>query len=113
LGARHIALTARRELTDEEHQWIANLERQSAHVQVLRCDVANRAELAEAVRVASEQAGHIAQVFHLSGVVRDAPLQSATQGEWEEVFAAKAEAARFLDELTRDQPLRRFVCLSS
>ncbi|WP_234377263.1 type I polyketide synthase, partial [Streptomyces sp. TP-A0356] len=74
----------------------------------------------EAVDVSDREALHslltryrIESVFHTAGVLEDGVLHTTDPDRIERVMRAKADAARTLDELTRDQDLSAFVLFSS
>ncbi|WP_181808927.1 type I polyketide synthase, partial [Streptomyces shenzhenensis] len=113
LGAPHLLLTGRRgphapgarELADE----LAAL---GARVTVAACDLGDRTELAELLRrVPAEYP--LTAVVHTAAAVDDALLSSLTLPQLQRSLRVKAQAARNLDELTRDLPLEAFVLFSS
>ncbi|WP_227025734.1 type I polyketide synthase [Streptomyces fodineus] len=86
----------------------AELAEQGAEVAVVGCDVAER----EAV--AALLAEHpVTAVVHAAGILDDGVLAALTPQRVAEVFRAKVDGARWLDELTRDLDLTRFVLFSS
>ncbi|MFJ8744638.1 type I polyketide synthase [Embleya sp. NPDC127516] len=112
-GVRHLLLLSRRgpaapgaeELTAELHEL-------GAHVTVAACDAADRNALA-AVLAAVPVDHPLTAVVHAAGVLDDAVLDALTPERVAGVFRPKADAARHLDELTRDAPLAAFVLFSS
>ncbi|MGV5039287.1 SDR family NAD(P)-dependent oxidoreductase, partial [Streptomyces sp. NRAIS4] len=81
---------------------------QGAEVAVVACDVAER----EAV--AALLAEHpVSAVVHAAGVVDDGLVTGLTEERLRAVLAPKVDGARWLDELTRDRDLTRFVLFSS
>ncbi|MFG2134073.1 SDR family NAD(P)-dependent oxidoreductase [Streptomyces sp. NPDC048751] len=86
----------------------AELRGLGAEVAVVACDVAER----EAV--AALLAAHpVTAVVHAAGILDDGVLATLTPQRVAEVFRAKVDGARHLDELTRDRDLTRFVLFSS
>ncbi|MFE3169924.1 type I polyketide synthase, partial [Streptomyces sp. NPDC059224] len=86
----------------------AELRELGAVVSVVACDVAER----EAV--AALLAGHpVTAVVHAAGVVDDGLVTDLTEERLAAVLAPKVLGARWLDELTRDRDLTRFVLFSS
>ncbi|MFE6692029.1 type I polyketide synthase [Streptomyces sp. NPDC057743] len=108
-GARRVVLLSRR---GEEAPGALELREEltaaGAEVRIAACDVADRAALAGVL--ADEE---VTAVFHTAGVVDDGVVDGLTPDRFAKVFAPKAEAARHLDELTRDHPLTTFVLFSS
>ncbi|MEU3513255.1 type I polyketide synthase, partial [Streptomyces longwoodensis] len=108
-GVRRLVLASRRgaaasSLTD----LAADLRVQGADITVVACDVAERRA------VAGLLADHpVTAVVHAAGVVDDALITDLDEGRLRAVMAPKVLGARWLDELTRDRDLHRFVLFSS
>ncbi len=76
-------------------------------VEVVRCDVANRAGLAAVLTP------DVKAVVHAAGVLDDGVLDGLTPERFTEVFQAKVTSAFLLDELTRELDLDAFILFSS
>ncbi|MEL3946480.1 type I polyketide synthase [Streptomyces sp. LNU-CPARS28] len=112
-GAGHVLLTSRRGLdAPGAPELLGELEGLGVRVTVAACDAADREALA---RVLGEIPGDVplTGVFHTAGVLDDGVLDSLTPDRMATVFRAKVDAARNLDELTRDADLSAFVLFSS
>ncbi|MFK0297234.1 type I polyketide synthase [Streptomyces sp. NPDC090442] len=108
-GARRVVLLSRRGEdapgTDELRE---ELVAAGAEVRIAACDVADRVALAGVL--ADEE---VSAVFHTAGVLDDGVVDGLTPDRFARVFGPKADAARHLDELTRDHPVTTFVLFSS
>ncbi|MFL6161136.1 MAG: type I polyketide synthase [Jatrophihabitantaceae bacterium] len=87
---------------------VARLTELGAEVELLACDVSDRAALAAAIGDR-----RLSGVVHAAGVVADAPVDRLSDSELAPVFAPKADAAWHLHELTADQRLATFMTFSS
>ncbi|MFB7636777.1 type I polyketide synthase, partial [Streptomyces sp. NPDC056149] len=108
-GARRVVLLSRR---GEDAPGAVELREEltgaGAEVRIAACDVADRVALAGVL--ADEE---VAAVFHTAGVLDDGVVDGLTPDRFAKVLAPKADAARHLDELTRDHPVTAFVLFSS
>ncbi|GGU31720.1 type I polyketide synthase [Lentzea flava] len=75
-------------------------------VEVVQCDVADRAELAEVLK-------DVNAVVHAAGVLDDGVLDGLTPERFADVFRSKVTSAFLLDELTRELDLDAFILFSS
>ncbi|WP_435818656.1 SDR family NAD(P)-dependent oxidoreductase, partial [Micromonospora lupini] len=110
-GVRRLVLVGRRGLSAPGAPELqADLEGLGAEVDVVACNVADRAEVAALVERLGTGLG---AVVHAAGTLDDAILPALTAEQVERVLTAKAESARHLDELTGAHDLSAFVLFSS
>ncbi|MEW2626065.1 type I polyketide synthase [Streptomyces sp. NPDC048106] len=110
-GVRRLVLVSRRG-TDAPGalELRESLTELGASVRIEACDVTRREQVAALL----DSLDHpLTAVVHTAGVLADRLVESMTAQDVARVMAAKADAARHLDELTRDQPLSAFVLFSS
>ena len=91
---------------------VADLREAGAEVRVARCDVADRAAVAEML---ADLPGRypLTAVVHAAGALADGTVESLTARNVDDVLRAKAGGALTLHELTRDRPLSAFVQFSA
>ncbi|MGW4908859.1 SDR family NAD(P)-dependent oxidoreductase [Streptomyces sp. NPDC004270] len=108
-GVRGVVLASRRGAdAPAMAELVAELGELGAEVAVVACDVADRDA------VAGLLAEHpVTAVVHAAGVVDDGLVTGLTEERLAAVLAPKVLGARWLDELTRDRKLTRFVLFSS
>ncbi len=106
-GVRDLLLLSRRGAeapgADRLHAELTGL---GAQVTITACDVSDRGSLAAALAD-----HHVTAVVHTAGVIDDGVITSLTPEQVEKVLRPKADAARYLHELTGE--LTAFVLFSS
>ncbi|PRP97905.1 Erythronolide synthase, modules 1 and 2 [Enhygromyxa salina] len=112
-GVRRLLLISRRGPDSPgAEELVADLQAAGAEVELLACDVGDRAQLADAL--ASIDAAHpLTGVFHTAGVVDDATVAGLDEARLARVFAPKVRGSRNLHELTASHKLVCFVVFSS
>ncbi|ORB62309.1 type I polyketide synthase [Mycobacterium shinjukuense] len=109
-GVRHLVLASRSgQRAEGMAGLVAELTETGARVQVVACDVADRAAAAALV---AELPG-LTAVFHAAGVLDDAVIAGLTAERLDAVLRAKVDGAWNLHELTRDMNVAAFVMFSS
>ncbi|MFF0457525.1 SDR family NAD(P)-dependent oxidoreductase [Nocardia africana] len=110
-GVRHLVLAGRRGPAAAA-DLVAELGALGARVRVAACDVTDR----EAVRqlLGSIPAEHpLGAIVHAAGVVDNGLVDTLTPARIDHCLSAKADAAWYLHELTREAGLSAFVLISS
>ncbi len=112
-GVRHLLLVGRRGIEAPGAARLrTELAGQGAEVTVAACDVGDREELRKVL--GSLSAEHpLTAVVHAAGVLDDGVVTALTPDRTDAVLRPKAEAARYLHELTRHMDLAAFVLFSS
>ncbi|MEU7575979.1 SDR family NAD(P)-dependent oxidoreductase, partial [Micromonospora sp. NPDC049240] len=112
-GVRHLLLLSRRgPAAAGAAELVGELTGLGARVRVAACDVADRNALAEVL--AGVPVEHpVVGVVHTAAVLDDGVIEALTPQRLETVLRAKADAAWWLHELTRDADLGLFVVYSS
>ncbi|WP_191499937.1 SDR family NAD(P)-dependent oxidoreductase, partial [Mycobacterium simulans] len=112
-GVRHLLLASRSGPQapggTQLHQHLTGL---GAQVTITACDTSNPTELAALLANIPSQ-HRLTAVIHTAGVLEDAVITEVTPHQLDTVFAAKADSAWHLHQLTADQDLDTFVMFSS
>ncbi|MFF7649492.1 SDR family NAD(P)-dependent oxidoreductase [Streptomyces sp. NPDC007983] len=110
---RSLVLTSRRgPAADGAQELRAELEALGARVDIVACDVADRADLRELLASVPVDAP-LTGVVHTAGVLDDGVISSLSPERLGAVFRPKVDAAWALHELTADLELDVFVVFSS
>jgi NADPH:quinone reductase-like Zn-dependent oxidoreductase/acyl carrier protein len=112
-GARRVALLGRRDAGAEATRAIESLREVGAEVRAFVADVTDRASLAAALGRVRAELGAVRGVVHAAGLLADAPIERLEWSGCVAAIAPKADGARWLDELTRDDPVELFLLFSS
>ncbi|MER7057076.1 type I polyketide synthase [Streptomyces sp. NPDC000351] len=112
-GVRRLVLASRRGPDAEgATELVTELAEQGATVEVVACDVSDRAQV-EALLAEVSDEHPLRGVVHTAGVTDDGVIAALTPERLARVFAPKVDAVRHLDELTRPLALDLFVVYSS
>ncbi|MFE3442888.1 SDR family NAD(P)-dependent oxidoreductase [Nocardia sp. NPDC059180] len=112
-GVRSLVLASRRGPgAPGAAELVAELSGLGARVRVLACDVSDRGAVVELLAAVPGDAP-LTGVVHTAGVLDDGVVVSLTPERVHTVLAAKADAAWYLHELTRELDLGMFVLYSS
>ncbi|MDJ0463792.1 type I polyketide synthase [Streptomyces sp. H27-C3] len=113
-GAGTLVLVGRSAPSTEAMERITTLRAQGTGVEILRCDIADRSALRQALQGLRD--GGLAPlrgVVHAAGVVADATIANVTPRQIAKVLQPKVEGVRNLDAVTAQDPLDLFVMFSS
>ncbi|WP_170201502.1 type I polyketide synthase [Actinocorallia herbida] len=112
-GVRSLLLASRRgEDAEGAADLRAELRALGARVEIAACDVADRAQVRALLRRVPHDVP-LTAVIHTAGVLDDGAVGAMDADRVDRVFRAKADAAVWLDELTRGLRLDAFVLFSS
>ncbi|MFF5720925.1 SDR family NAD(P)-dependent oxidoreductase [Streptomyces buecherae] len=112
-GASRVVLASRRGVVDEE--LLGRLAELGAVVDVVACDVSDRAAVAEVIGSLAGGEFPLRGVVHAAGVLEDGVFGSLDRGRLGRVWGPKVEGAIVLDEVSRELgvELDLFVVFSS
>lgn len=91
----------------------ARLDQLAVPVLVLKADVSQRHDIAQAIAAVQTSDYPLRGVFHAAGVLDDGTLLQTDWASFERVMTPKVSGAWFLHQLTQEIPLDLFVCFSS
>ena len=112
-GAGAVYLTRyRAPVSPETEHRLGRMRAQGAHVEVIQLDVSDREQVGACLEsVRSKHA--LRGVFHLAMRLDDQPFISMLEEDFMKVYETKSHGARYLDELTAEDPLEHFMMWSS
>ncbi|WP_040698184.1 type I polyketide synthase, partial [Nocardia vinacea] len=112
-GVRSLVLASRRGLAAEgARELVEELTGSGARVAVVACDVSTRAGVEQLLAAVPDE-DPLVGVVHAAGVLDDGVIASLTPQRLDTVLSAKADAAWYLHELTRELDVAMFVMYSS
>ncbi|GAA2042529.1 hypothetical protein GCM10009839_51640 [Catenulispora yoronensis] len=113
-GAERLVLTSRSGPTGSGAATLAaRLASAGARVDVVACDVADRAEVSGLLARIGADGPALSSVLHAAGIARGCLVQDLGPADLAEELAAKGAGTDALDELTQDLDLDAFVLFSS
>jgi acyl transferase domain-containing protein/NADPH:quinone reductase-like Zn-dependent oxidoreductase/acyl carrier protein len=112
-GATHLALLGRREPVASLQQLMTELRGAGVDVRYWQADVADWHSIDAAIGSIETEMPALRGVFHLAGVIDDAPIVTQTWERFERVLAPKVTGAWNLQRRTLDSRLDLFVLYSS
>ncbi|WP_335984464.1 type I polyketide synthase, partial [Streptomyces sp. CA2R106] len=113
-GAERLVLTSRSGASAQGAAALAaELAQAGSAVEVVACDVSERAPLAALLDRIDATGPRLASVLHTAAVLDDGMLDGLDASRLETVLRVKAQGAALLDELTADRDLESFVLFSA
>lgn len=112
-GARHLALLGRSAPSAPALAALADLESAGARVITLAADVADAAQLGQAIETIAQTMPPLRGVIHAAGVLADATVAELDRERLHRALAPKVMGGWNLHILTRELPLDFFVLFSS
>jgi acyl transferase domain-containing protein/acyl carrier protein len=112
-GARHIACLVRRDATGAQLDVLESLRTRGIDVRLIRADVADRTQVANALQTVRATMPPIAGVYHAAGALESVLLERTDWSRFTAVASGKVHGAWNLHEQTRDDGVDEFVLFSS
>jgi len=114
-NAKRIILVARHTPNEKTQAAIKILEGQHVEIIVKQVDVSNRNAVEELIKSLHSETYPLKGIFHLAGIIDDAPIDKQTVTSFANVFSAKALSAMNLHEIILNENiiLDYFVLFSS
>ncbi|MFI4954384.1 MAG: SDR family NAD(P)-dependent oxidoreductase [Gammaproteobacteria bacterium] len=113
--AGRIILSSRHAANEYAQERIKAMQAKGVQVEVYIADVSDKEQVAALIDSANIAEHPLVGIFHLAGTVEDAALDKQTKESFARVFAAKAQGAWYLHELTQEKNIQLdyFILFSS
>ena len=112
-GVPEVTLIGRSAASAPAEAAIERLRAAGADVRVCRADVSRRDELAAVLDQVRREGRPITGIVHAAGALDDVPIAQMTPERFRHAADVKVLGALLLDELTRSDPVERFILFSS
>jgi len=114
-GAKKIILASRRVANDKIKMLIKQLQEKDVDVVIKQVDVSDKTQVEKMLQDSHTATHPLQGIFHAAGVIDDALIEGQTAEKFETVFAAKAQSAWYLHEITKQMKINLdyFVFFSS
>ncbi|MFI4954657.1 MAG: SDR family NAD(P)-dependent oxidoreductase, partial [Gammaproteobacteria bacterium] len=111
-GAGRVVLSSRRAVDESD---ISTISVRDTLIEIQRCDVSDKPQVQQLIRMSHTPTYPLKGIFHLVGVVDDAPIDKQSAERFDKVFLPKALGAWHLHEVTQEEEitLDYFVLFSS
>ncbi|WP_166923288.1 SDR family NAD(P)-dependent oxidoreductase [Flavobacterium poyangense] len=104
-----VILLGRKKLNKSQESFVENL----SNAAYMICDLASKQKVQNAIAKIKAKYGTISGIIHAAGITRDSLIQVKTAEEVKSVFAPKIEGLKYLDEVTKKEPLDFMMLFSS
>ncbi|MFI4954807.1 MAG: SDR family NAD(P)-dependent oxidoreductase, partial [Gammaproteobacteria bacterium] len=101
-GAGRIVLSGRHGI---EERILQTLQGSNTHIEIQLSDVSDKQQVKKLIKASHTPAYPLKGIFHLAGVVEDAPLEQQSEEYFKNVFSAKALGAWYLHEVTQAEKI--------
>ncbi len=108
-----IVLAARGELNDEKRSFMKEIEDLGAGCSYYQADVTNQSSVRKLMESIRKDYGRVDGIIHCAGLVRDNFIIRKPMEEFQKVLAPKVDGTWYLDEESKDMPLKFFALFSS
>ncbi|GAA1985058.1 type I polyketide synthase [Catenulispora subtropica] len=112
-GAENVVLTTRSGVRPQAAAALAAVAEAGTAVSLMTCDIASRDEVSGLLDRIAADGPPLRSVMHAANAVDLMPFDATGLGDLAKALGAKVAGALWLDELTRDLDLDRFVLFSS
>ena len=113
LGAGHLALVSRRDVTSEVEVRIQAVKQAGAEVTVFQTDISSPEQVAQLLLRLKQTMPPLRGIVHAAGILDDGALLKQTSERFAKVLAPKIDGAWHLHKQTQSLPLDFFVLFSS
>lgn len=107
-----LALIGRSSENNTIQSYIQRLRNKGISAKYWQADCSDRNNLAETLDRIRTHFGAISGVFHFAGILKDAFFLRQDSSDWNDVLRAKVLGTHWLDELTKNDPVKWFVVSS-
>lgn len=108
-----IVLAARGELNDEKRSFMKEIEDLGAGCSYYQADVTKQSSVRKLMESIRKDYGRVDGIIHCAGLVRDNFIIRKPMEEFQKVLAPKVDGTWYLDEESKDMPLKFFALFSS
>ncbi len=108
-----VIMTGRSRESAEIRNKVTELNREAGSAEYIASDISSQQDVKDLIQYIKNKYGKIDGIIHAAGVNRDSFIWNKQMEEVKDVFAAKIRGTILLDEMTKDEKMKLFVCFSS